>query len=67
MNAAVGSLVVIDIHTDAKVLWNGVLLDGATINKCGSKVTIITPTPKDKVFDEVKQAGIKVKGVKVNG
>jgi hypothetical protein len=67
MNAAVGSLVVIDIHADEKVLWNGGLLTGASVYKCGNKVIITTPTPTDEVFDEIRQAGIKVRGVKVNG
>jgi hypothetical protein len=67
MNAVTGSLVVLDMHIDEKVMWNGVLLTGASVYKCGNKVIINTPTPTDKVFDEIKQAGIKVKGVKVNG
>jgi hypothetical protein len=66
MNVVTGSLVVLDMHVDEKIMWNGVLLPGASINKCSNKVTIITPTPTDKVFDEIRQAGIKVKGVKVN-
>jgi hypothetical protein len=64
MNAAVGSLVVIDMHTNEKVLWNGNLLVGATIDKGRKYVTITTPTPKDEVFNEIRAAGIKVKGVK---
>jgi hypothetical protein len=66
MNVAVGSLVVIDMHVNEneKVLWNGNLLVGATIDKGRKYVTITTPTPKDEVFNEIKAAGIKVKGVK---
>jgi hypothetical protein len=64
MNTAVGSLVVIDMHTNEKVLWNGNLLVGATIDDGRKYVTITTPTPNDEVFKEIKAAGIKVKGVK---
>jgi hypothetical protein len=66
MNAVTGSLVVLDMHADEKVMWNGVLLTGASINKCKKSVTITTPTPTDEVFDEIRQAGIKVKGVNVD-
>jgi hypothetical protein len=65
MNVVAGSLVVLDMHADEKVMWNGNLLAGATIDKGRKFVTITTPTPKDEVFKEIKAAGIKVKGVKV--
>jgi len=61
MNTLIGSLVVLDMHADEKVMWNGNLLVGATIDKGRKYVTITTPTPKDEVFKEIKAVGIRVK------